>query len=84
MTLTGAVIFAPLWPLCDTLIPAWSSLRFPPRLSPPVVLGGMMGAPTGLLLAGWVLWSAAAGLALWHLRALQVRHLLARTKQVFD
>lgn len=84
MTVAGGALFAVLWPLCDTLMRAWMWMRFPSQSSPLVVFGGMMGAPTGLLLAGWVLWSSAAGLALWHLRTMQTRHLLARTKQVFD
>lgn len=84
MTLAGGLIFASLWPLCDAMIRAWIVMRFPPRLTAVVVFAGTMGAPTGLLLAGWILWSSVAGLALWHLRTLRARALLARANQVFE
>jgi len=82
MTAAGGAIFALLWPVCSLLIRTWTFMRL--GLSPSVVFGGMLGAPVATLLAGWALWSSAAGLALWHLRTLQARHLLARTNQVFD
>lgn len=47
-------------------------------------VGGLIGAPTGILLAGWALWSSAAGMVLWWMRALQARRDLAQAQEVFD
>lgn len=84
MTVTGTIVFALLWPLCDALIWSWAMMRFPLHLSLQVAFGGLIGAPTGILLAGWALWSSAAGMVLWWMRALQARRDLAQAQEVFD
>lgn len=84
MTLAGLVVFLLLWPLCEMQIKAWAMVRFAPNSPFAVIFGAMVGAPTGILLTGWLLWSASAGIALWWLRALQAQRDLGGAQRIFD